>query len=151
MSTIRTILVTTDLSPYSAAALAYVRNFEGRRLRRVYLLHVVEKMPPIPVLHSVDLTFEDAERSIWEDREKQLKAFARRYAKRVPKRELALKRGNPAEEILAFAKQKKVDLILMSTHGRTGLTHALMGSVAEKVVRNAQCPVLTLKPKKSTR
>ncbi len=115
------------------------------------MLHVVEKMPPIPVLHSVDLTFEDAERSIWEDREKQLKAFARRYAKRVPKRELALKRGNPAEEILAFAKQKKVDLILMSTHGRTGLTHALMGSVAEKVVRNAQCPVLTLKPKKSTR
>ena len=147
MSSIRAILVTTDLSAYSAAALRYARRFAGKGLRRIYLLHVVEKMPPIPVLHSVDLTYEDAERSIWKDREKQLKTFARKYAPRFPKLELALRKGNPAEEILAFARQRKVDLILMSTHGRTGIGHALMGSVAEKVVRNAQCPVLTLKPK----
>lgn len=147
MSDIRTILVTTDLSAYSAAALRYAKNFAGKGLRRIYLLHVVEKMPPIPVLHSVDLTYEDAERSIWKDREKQLNAFSRKYAGRLPKLERALVKGNPAEQILTFAREKKVDLILMSTHGRTGLTHALMGSVAEKVVRNAQCPVLTLKPK----
>ena len=118
-------------------------------MQKFYLLHVVEKMPPIPVLHSVDLTYEDAERSIWKDRQKQLKAFSLKYAGRLPKLELALVKGNPAEQILTFAREKKVDLILMSTHGRTGLTHALMGSVAEKVVRNAQCPVLTLKPKRN--
>lgn len=149
MPGIKTILVTTDLSAYSAEALRYAKNFAGKGLRKFYLLHVVEKMPPIPVLHSVDLTYEDAERSIWKDRQKQLKAFSRKYAGRLPKLELALVKGNPAEQILTFAREKKVDLILMSTHGRTGLTHALMGSVAEKVVRNAQCPVLTLKPKRN--
>jgi nucleotide-binding universal stress UspA family protein len=55
--------------------------------------------------------------------------------------------GNPAAEIVELAKAEDVDLIVMSTHGRTGLTRALMGSVAEVVVRRASCPVLTLKAK----
>jgi universal stress protein A len=51
--------------------------------------------------------------------------------------------GSPASEIVRFAKQTNADLIVMSTHGRRGLSHLLMGSVAEAVVRNAPCPVLT--------
>jgi nucleotide-binding universal stress UspA family protein len=50
------------------------------------------------------------------------------------------------EAILRYAKHNDIDLIVMATHGRTGLTHLLMGSVAEKVVRAAPCPVLTLRP-----
>jgi nucleotide-binding universal stress UspA family protein len=53
--------------------------------------------------------------------------------------------GHPAEAIVRVAQERGVDLIVMSTHGRTGLQHALMGSVAEKVVRLAPCPVLTVK------
>jgi universal stress protein A len=53
--------------------------------------------------------------------------------------------GNPAEELVSLAKREKADLIVMSTHGRTGLMRLLMGSVAEVVVRKAPCPVLTLK------
>jgi nucleotide-binding universal stress UspA family protein len=54
--------------------------------------------------------------------------------------------GQAADRLIEAAKEKKPDLIVMATHGRTGLSHALMGSVAEKVVRQAPCPVLTVRP-----
>lgn len=53
--------------------------------------------------------------------------------------------GRPAETIVRMARERQVDLIVMATHGRTGLEHAVLGSVAEKVVRLAPCPVLTIK------
>ena len=54
--------------------------------------------------------------------------------------------GEPAAEIVAFARSAGVDLVVVGTHGRTGIEHALMGSVAERVVRRAHCPVLTVRP-----
>jgi nucleotide-binding universal stress UspA family protein len=54
--------------------------------------------------------------------------------------------GEPAAEIVSFARSAGVDLVVVGTHGRTGLEHALMGSVAERVVRRAHCPVLTVRP-----
>ncbi|HEX9049064.1 MAG TPA: universal stress protein [Anaeromyxobacter sp.] len=54
--------------------------------------------------------------------------------------------GEPAAEIVSFAKSSGIDLVVVGTHGRTGLEHALMGSVAERVVRRAHCPVLTVRP-----
>jgi nucleotide-binding universal stress UspA family protein len=54
--------------------------------------------------------------------------------------------GEPAAEILKAAKEGRCDLIVMGTHGRTGIEHALMGSIAERVVRRAHCPVLTVRP-----
>jgi nucleotide-binding universal stress UspA family protein len=54
--------------------------------------------------------------------------------------------GEPASEIIELAKERGADLVVMGTHGRTGLEHALMGSIAERVVRRAHCPVLTVRP-----
>ncbi len=54
--------------------------------------------------------------------------------------------GEPAAEILSFARARGADLIVVGTHGRTGIEHALMGSIAERVVRRAHCPVLTVRP-----
>lgn len=54
--------------------------------------------------------------------------------------------GNPADEIVRLAEEENADLIVMATHGRTGIGRVLMGSVAEAVVRRAKCPVFTLKP-----
>ena len=53
--------------------------------------------------------------------------------------------GKPDTEIMRYAAERDIDLIVMGTHGRTGLAHALMGSVAERVVRRAPCPVLTVR------
>ncbi len=54
--------------------------------------------------------------------------------------------GDPAAEILGYARDRRVDLLVLGTHGRTGIEHALMGSIAERVVRRASCPVLTVHP-----
>ncbi len=54
--------------------------------------------------------------------------------------------GEPAGEIVAFARERGVDLLVLGTHGRSGIEHALMGSIAERVVRKAHCPVLTVRP-----
>ena len=59
--------------------------------------------------------------------------------------EVAVAMGHPADTIVRVARERSADLIVMSTHGRTGLEHVLLGSVAEKVVRLAPCPVLTVK------
>jgi nucleotide-binding universal stress UspA family protein len=54
--------------------------------------------------------------------------------------------GEPAHEIVGYAQEQRVDLLVLGTHGRTGIEHALMGSIAERVVRRARCPVLTVHP-----
>jgi universal stress protein A len=64
----------------------------------------------------------------------------------IAKVEVATSIGEPAHEILDFAKAQRVDLVVIGTHGRTGIQHALMGSVAERVVRRSTCPVLTVRP-----
>lgn len=64
----------------------------------------------------------------------------------APRVETAKEAGEPAAEIVAFARERGVDLLVLGTHGRTGLEHALMGSIAERVVRKAHCPVLTVRP-----
>ncbi|WP_242346099.1 universal stress protein [Anaeromyxobacter terrae] len=60
--------------------------------------------------------------------------------------ETAKEAGEPAAEIVAFARERGMDLLVLGTHGRTGLEHALLGSIAERVVRRAHCPVLTVRP-----
>lgn len=64
----------------------------------------------------------------------------------MPKVHEKIELGNPDENIVEEAKKEAVDLIVISTHGRTGLSHMLMGSVTEKVVRHAPCPVLSIRP-----
>jgi len=59
--------------------------------------------------------------------------------------------GEPASEIVAFAEEQRADIVVLGTHGRTGLEHALMGSIAERVVRKAHCPVLTVRPPRPPR
>ena len=58
----------------------------------------------------------------------------------------AVVEGSPKVEIIRYARKQDIDLIVLSTHGRTGLSHVIMGSVAESVVRTAPCPVLTVRP-----
>ena len=57
--------------------------------------------------------------------------------------------GDPVDEIHAYASEHAVDLIVVATHGRTGLAHVLLGSVAERIVREAPCPVLSIRDKKA--
>jgi nucleotide-binding universal stress UspA family protein len=79
--------------------------------------------------------------------EKQLERLRTRLAKRRIALRTLLQTGTPYQVIVDTAQRLKADLIVISTHGRTGLSHLLMGSVAERVVRAAACPVLTIRVK----
>jgi nucleotide-binding universal stress UspA family protein len=78
---------------------------------------------------------------------RRLEDFIERHVGKDRKVIPAVRVGQPEQEILRFAEDEGVDLIVMATHGWTGLQHLLLGSVAEKIVRHARVPVLTVKPK----
>ena len=130
------ILVPTDFSAPSEAALAYGRELANRFDAALHLIHVAEN----PFL-----------RAVVGDRRSLEDALVRRLQDRLT--EADSRRGavamleqsdEPANEILRYAKAANIDLIVMGTHGRTGLARVVLGSVAEAVVRAAPCPVLTV-------
>jgi nucleotide-binding universal stress UspA family protein len=125
------ILVTTDLSEHSLAAIEYASTFAMLYSSRIFLLYVVER--------GVHKTEEQARRAL----QKFVSARVRRELKVFPE----IRGGHAPEEIRKFAEEQSVDLIVMATHGRTGLRHILPGSVAEKTVRISPVPVLTVKPR----
>jgi nucleotide-binding universal stress UspA family protein len=142
------ILHPTDFSPASAAALASALALAKAGRAKLVLLHVLT--PPSPFVGDDVVPARTYE---------ELEAGARRGARRELARRVARARraGVPAagvivdgvafEEITRFAKRKGVDLIVMGTHGRTGLPRLFMGSVAERVLQRAPCSVLTARGK----
>lgn len=142
------ILVPVDFSPHSDRALRYAASLARRLGASLELLHVVEDpfatgawssevyVPNVTEL--LDSMIADARRRL-----EDLKDIV--APEGVPISTVVLK-GRPAPTILEHAKNGQFDLVVMGTHGRTGLAHLLMGSVAEAVVRRAPCPVLTLRP-----
>lgn len=135
-----TILVATDFSEMSRVAVDYATTHAktiGARVLIVHALAAPSSAEGEGMLHG-GVEPEDAQAA-----ERQLRAI-KPDREGVPF-EHRLVTGEPAKEIIRLAKDEKVELIVLGTHGRTGLLRALMGSVAERVVRNAQCPVVTVK------
>jgi nucleotide-binding universal stress UspA family protein len=143
----RHILAPTDFSEYSKQAVACALELAKKFSAKLSILHVVE-LPPYPVEGyvppSLTATFmEDLEREA-----------SRQLAQMVPEAESAgvnvvrlVAVGSPYRKIIDTAEAEQVDLIVMATAGRTGFSHLIMGSIAERVVRTASCPVLTLRPR----
>ncbi len=138
---IKRILFPTDFSEHAKYAFRYALDIARRFGADVYLVHVVHSFPemrPYNVRQLIDLMVKNAETSLREllktrkDHEVILRPVVRV--------------GVEDMEITGLAQEEQIDLIVMGTHGRTGLGHALLGSVAERVVRRAPCPVLTVKP-----
>ncbi len=145
---IQTILVPTDFSGSSIEALDYAVAFGRQFGARLVLFHsfsVPELITTDPYgPHNIHPTAEQG-RSAAED---QMREFVKGLDFGGVELETQITMGRAAEEICAYAKKQKVDLIVTSTHGRTGLMHVLIGSVAEHVVRHAPSPVLVLPGKR---
>jgi universal stress protein A len=133
---LRRILAATDFSAGAGRALAYAETVARRLGAELVLVHVSEALAVVP---GSDL----AERQRIAARE-QLDAQVDELAGRGLAARAVLRAGLPFDEIVAAADAEGADLIVMGTHGRSGLSHLLMGSVAERVVRQASCPVLTV-------
>jgi universal stress protein A len=142
----RKILITTDLSKYSLAALEYASEIGLYPGPRLYLLHVVDAHPSKVTPNGVDIESRSAYHAVQEQARKRLEEFVERNVSPDIRATLVVRVGTPVDEIRRFAEEEGVDLIVIATHGWTGLRHIVMGSVAERTVRHSSVPVLTVKP-----
>ena len=144
---IKHILVPVDFSKDSLHALAYAADFAKLFGSDLSILHIVE---PIYYATAADMYVTSPNVTLLLDEQRRIatRQLARLEAdleKKGHRVRTLLKAGSPAQLIIDTAKRSRAELIIMATHGRTGLAHMLMGSVAEKVVRGAACPVLTVR------
>lgn len=136
------ILVPTDFSRSSYAAFGPAASIAKKFKSHVYLLHIVAGAPVLAV--TTGLSQSQVEQRVLDQSAASLRKAAKRLALKGV--ELILRKGTPHEEIVKAAKEKRVDLIVMGTLGKSKIEHMLLGSVTEKVVRRASCQVLTVKP-----
>jgi nucleotide-binding universal stress UspA family protein len=142
---IKKILVPIDFSDYSKSALKYAINFCKGFNAEMILIYVVEPViyPPDFSMGQIAIPSVNTE---WDERAKQeLDKLAKEEIPDSVSVQALIKTGKPFIEIIETAGELDVDLIIIATHGRTGVEHILFGSTAEKVVRKAPCPVLTLR------
>ena len=146
MQAIKTILHPTDFSESSKHAMTYAISFAQEFQAKLILLHVIEEissalyfdMLQAPPLTQLMVNIEKQARQALDE------VLPPEVRGKLPA-DLILRKGVPFVEILSCATHVKADMIVLGTHGRTGLKHALFGSVAEKVVRKASCPVLSVR------
>ena len=150
MKKIKRILVPTDLSPLSAEAAEYAKILAKTFRAKLFVTYVFDLSMFVVGEPDNDLTFVE----LWPEIEKKairdLKEFVSKYFRGSMNLETHLLRGNPHDELIRFAKEKRCDLIVMATHGRTGLAQ-VVGSVAERVARHSTVPVLLIKPEQMKR
>ena len=150
MFNIKNILLPTDFSNISLSAASYAADIAKQYNAKIHLLYVLEKTPPILAIRSLDLSEDKIIKSLEEEAKKSLENTAGKVKKSSKEEdfelETVLRKGLDYVEINKYAEEKKVDLIVIATHGRTGLLHTLLGSVAEKVIRYAKRPVLVITP-----
>lgn len=144
MATKNAVLFPTDFSERSLAALPWARRMADQLQADIHCLYVVEEphiyatldMGPVPI-PSVDELTRSAER--------RMENFASAHLKALGNVTTKVLVGRPAEEVLSYAKEKAAALIIMTTHGYSGMKHVLLGSTTEAVLRHATCPVLSIR------
>lgn len=143
------VLVPTDFSGASDLALRWANLLASKYKAKLTLLHVVEALP----VHDYALTEPTAGfANLYQERmmtraRSELREAASSVAEPGVQADTTILSGDPAKEILAAATSAHADLVVMATHGRAGLSHAILGSVVEKFLRSAPCPVLAVKRK----
>jgi nucleotide-binding universal stress UspA family protein len=141
------ILVPTDFSGLSCEAFSWATLLAHEFKTKIVIVHVISERA------AEEMTAQPGnpwERVLEREDNAMIESFQACLQSDIGQKietQTFVKVGLAAEEIIEAAKNKDADMIVMATHGRTGLSHALMGSVAEKVVRQAPCPVSTIRPK----
>lgn len=144
MIKLKKILCPIDFSECSIYALSYAIDLSTKERASLYLMHVIEThiSDMGDILKQIDLLLDD----------KQIDNLRMRLTNLIPDNirtnihiQPIVEKGIPSVEIIKTAKDNQIDIIIMGTHGRTGLEHILIGSVAERVIRSAPCPVLSIR------
>jgi nucleotide-binding universal stress UspA family protein len=140
---IQSILFPTDFSQYNDAALDYASTLAADAGAKLQIVHVHDVRDISTAMGEASYHYA----SSWQEGLEEARKLLNKTLPTVPgvACEHHCLTGVPDEEIVAFAADKKIDLIVMASHGRSGITRLLMGSIAEGVMRKASCPVLVVK------
>jgi nucleotide-binding universal stress UspA family protein len=140
---IERILCAVDFSQFSARAYAYAQSIAGHYRATLVVQHIVELWQHPSVDYCVSPHgYEDFRRKFVADGQNDLQKFVDRSSGIKPER--IVQEGVAADAILSLARERAISLIVMGTHGRRGFDHLMLGSVTERVLRNASCPVLVV-------
>jgi nucleotide-binding universal stress UspA family protein len=140
------ILWSTDFSPLSFKAAEYARAYREIFGAELHAVHVCQ-LPVYPAIE-IAVPFEVQAATLQSEMVEAANAHLEKLSREVFPGETIQRQvlvGNPWDEICEYARRQGIDLIVVATHGRTGLKHILLGSVAEKIVQHASCPVLVVK------
>ncbi len=142
---IKKVLFATDFSEGSSYALPYAVDLANKYGAKLFFVHVIYDLAQTSGFYvphiSLDEVYQDIEKGAMSALEKTFVEEMKNY-KDVEHKVL---KGKPYDEIVKFAAEEKVDLIVIGTHGRKGIDRLLFGSTAEQVVRHAPCPVLSVR------
>jgi universal stress protein A len=142
MPTIKSLLCPVDFSEMSKAVLDYAVFMAQSHQAELRLVHVVDQLHGFDSYKILHMTAIEITHEMERQAKTQLKELIADLA--VPAT-FEVRFGRAADEIVIQAKEDKVDLVVMGSHGRSGISHMLVGSVAESVVRHAPCPVLVVR------
>jgi nucleotide-binding universal stress UspA family protein len=147
MIKLKKILFPTDFSESSQEASRYALSFAREFKAKLVVLNVVnEKVFTEGLNLPRVISVEELEKEMTEEGRKRLRTLYQAEEVEGVEWESVIKKGNPFLEIIRFAKEEDIDLIIIGTHGHSGFEHIIFGSTAEKVVRKAPCPVLSVRP-----
>jgi len=142
---IKKVLFPVDFSEGSDNALPYAVDMAKHYGAKLYLLHVIQDIAKATGRYVPHVSLDELYRDIEKNAAKEMDRYGVEELRGYKDVERHILKGTPYEEILKFAVDNKADLIVIGTHGRKGLDKALFGSTAEKVVRDAPCPVLSVR------
>ncbi len=145
MTDFKNILFATDFSESSDYSLKYALAMAKKFNAQLTIIHVINEPVDLRGFYVPHISFEKLEEEIEEGAQKMMEKFCRTQIKDYDKYETFIVPGIPYDEIIKKALEVSADLIVMGTHGRTGLDHVLFGSTAEKVVRKSKVPVMTIR------
>lgn len=145
MIALKHILVPTDFSETSGVAMNYARAFAEAFGATLHVLHVLEDPLLYPARREYFTPVPHYREQMESDAQKRLKGLLSAEDSTEFNARFVTRWGSPFVEIVRYAKDERIDLIVMGTHGLSKIAQVLMGNVAEKVVRKAPCPVLTVR------
>jgi nucleotide-binding universal stress UspA family protein len=143
MIEVNKVLVAVDFSKESQLAAKFAVSIAHEYKAKLYVIHVVTPLPSSLGAEVPD--FDSFQRQYIERFGEDLKRVIPEKIKRIIEVEEILEVGEPYHMIVEKAKELDVDIIVLATHGRTGISHILLGSVAERVIRHAPCPVFAIR------
>jgi len=145
MKQFATILFANDFSDGADYAFDYALSLATQYAAKLVIVHVINEPVDLRGFYVPHISFENLEKEIADSAEKMLNQFCDENLKGFTNYEKVVLTGIPYEEIINKADACKADLIVMGTHGRKGIDHILFGSTAERVVRDAKVPVMTVR------